>query len=106
MRARGTTNRNARGGSPARRARRIWLVSEKAGFGGDGEKVPCAFGCGAILTVETVTADRHPIAGIDGGTYKRSNIRPACIRCNSADGGHLAARRRLALVQVWVDVEE
>jgi hypothetical protein len=104
-RPRGTTNRNARGGSPARRARRKWLCSEAAGFGGDGQKVPCSF-CGAMLTTETVTADRYPVAGCDGGTYARGNIRPACLKCNSADGGRIGNTRKLAMVQVWVDVEE
>lgn len=101
---RGTTNRNARGGAPQRRARKAWLVSEAAGFGGDGEEVPCAFGCGTPLTVETVTVDRHPIAGCDGGGYARGNIRPACMPCNASDGGRLGHVRKLALVQVWVDV--
>lgn len=107
MKQRGTTNRNARGGSPARRARRLWLCSAEAGFGGDGEKVPCAF-CGAILTTETVTADRYPIPGADGGTYRRDNIRPACLPCNMSDGGKLGARRRTEKVQFicYVDVEE
>lgn len=103
-RPRGTTNRNARGGAPQRRARRVWLVSEAAGFGGDGEKVPCAFGCGALLTVETVTVDRHPVAGIDGGTYAKTNIRPACMRCNASHGGRMGNARKLAMVQCWVDV--
>jgi hypothetical protein len=82
---RGTTNRNARGGSPARRARRQWLVDTF----GDGATVGCAFGCGAVLTVDTVTADRYPVPGCNGGTYRRGNIRPACGPCNSRHGGAL-----------------
>ena len=101
-----TTNRNARGGSPQRRIRKLWLLSPAAGFGGDGEKVQCAFGCGTWLSFETVTADRHPIAGIDGGTYGRDNIRPACGPCNYADGGRKGNLRKLAQVICYVEVHE
>lgn len=98
-----TTNRNARGGSHERRRRRRWLLSAEAGFGGDGEKVPCAFGCGTLLSFETVTADRYPIDGADGGTYRRSNIRPACGPCNYADGGRKGNARKLAQVICYVE---
>lgn len=54
---------------------------------GDGETVVCSFeDCDEVLTFETVTADRWPISGKEGGRYIRSNIRPACTPCNSADG--------------------
>jgi hypothetical protein len=102
---RGTTNRNARGGAPQRRARKLWLLSPAAGFGGDGEKVACSFDCGTMLDFETVTADRFPVAGCDGGGYARTNIRPACLRCNSSEGGKLGNRRKLAQVQCWVEVD-
>jgi hypothetical protein len=46
--------------------------------------------CGTLLTVETVTVDRI-IPGAAGGTYRRTNIRPACGRCNSETGGALGA---------------
>jgi len=85
---RGTSNGNARGGSADRRARKLWLLSAPE-FGGDGEKVPCAFGCGALLTFETITVDRFPVPGCRGGTYRRGNIRPACGGCNSFHGGTL-----------------
>lgn len=98
-----TTNRNQRGGSPQRRARKLWLLSSGAGFGGDGEKVQCSFGCGTWLSFETVTVDRFPLAGINGGTYKRGNIRPACARCNYADGGRLGNTRKLAQVICYVE---
>jgi hypothetical protein len=77
---RGTTNRNQRGGVADRRARRVWLVETF----GDGLTVACAFGCGRMLTVDTVTVDRYPLAGVDGGRYVRGNIRPACAICNYA----------------------
>jgi hypothetical protein len=79
---RGTSNTNARGSAADRRARRVWLVQEF----GDGITVACAFGCGAVLTVETVSVDRYPIPGCQGGTYRRGNIRPACGMCNSVYG--------------------
>jgi hypothetical protein len=36
--------------------------------------------------METITADRWPISGKEGGSYRRDNIRPACLRCNASDG--------------------
>lgn len=135
---RGTTNRNARGSSYNRAARRQWLVDTyranvdmievtrhyvghverftvppyyeppavvAEGYrterldpydnGGDqphirtdAEIVPACrcYRCGVLLTVDTVTVDRI-IPGAKGGTYRRSNIRPACGPCNSETGG-------------------
>jgi hypothetical protein len=82
---RGTTNRNARGNSRDRQARRQWLLDTF----GDGTTAPCAFGCGTRVTIDTVTADRFPVPGCDGGRYVRGNIRPACGPCNSKHGGAL-----------------
>ena len=85
---RGTTNRNDRGSAANRRARKAWLVETW----GDGFTVVCAFeGCAAVLTEATVTVDRWPVPGCQGGTYARDNIRPACDRCNYIKGG--AVRR-------------
>ncbi len=53
---------------------------------GDGTMAPCAFECGTILTFETITADRYPLSGKEGGRYIRGNVRPACSFCNSSDG--------------------
>ena len=83
---RGTTNRNARGSSYNRRARRAYLL---ATFG-DGETCAC-YRCGVLLNDSTVTSDRI-IPGCKGGTYRRGNIRPACGMCNSETGGALASR--------------
>lgn len=87
---RGTTNRNARGGSKARRARREWLVKMFAANvrGFDGEIVCRCYRCATLLSVATVTVDRI-IPGCRGGTYRRNNIRPACAVCNSETGGGL-----------------
>lgn len=84
MSARGTTNRNERGSSYTRRARKLWLLSPESGHGGDGTTVPC-YRCDAALTIDTITVDRR-LAGILGGTYIRSNCRAACGTCNSVTG--------------------
>jgi hypothetical protein len=80
---RGTTNRDARGSASARRVRKQWLLTEF----GDGATAPCSFGCGTVLTFETVTVDRYPVPGCQGGRYVRGNMRPACGPCNSVYGG-------------------
>lgn len=93
MTRRGTTNRNARGSSYSRRIRKQWLLDTF----GDGNTAICSFdGCDTVLDFDTITADRYPIPGAEGGTYKRNNIRPACGTCNSKDGHHLMMRRKNA----------
>lgn len=82
---RGTTNQNSRGSSEQRRQRKQWLLTTF----GDGTTAPCSFGCGQLLTMATLTVDRFPLPGCQGGTYMRGNIRPACGPCNSAHGGAL-----------------
>lgn len=106
MVSRGTTNSNARGGSAERLRRRIWLVNTyRADFDaelsmidgqlfigavlrGEGEPACRCYRCGCLLTVDTLTVDRI-IPGAQGGTYCRSNIRPACGPCNSETGGSI-----------------
>jgi 5-methylcytosine-specific restriction endonuclease McrA len=100
---RGTTNGNARGGSDTRRRRREWLVETYRAdvdaidvryIGGDqmveDVAIPACrcYRCGILLTADTVTVDRI-VPGCKGGTYRRSNIRPACGSCNSITGGSL-----------------
>lgn len=120
---RGTTNRNARGGSVERLRRREWLVATYRAdvdvvvlrnVGGSGQdvlipvdprcsdfpdRVPACrcYRCGALLTVETVSADRI-IPGCQGGTYRRDNIRPCCGRCNSITGGATRSNGKGAVV--------
>lgn len=85
---RGGTNSNERGGSDDRAARRAWLVTTY----GAGGHVLC-FHCRVGLTVDTVSCDRiRP--KVEGGSYRRENIRPACVTCNSRDGARLRNRRR------------
>lgn len=91
---RGTTNRNVRGNSRDREARRRYLI--KAYESDEPEHCRC-YRCGKLLCnncgswrcatigTETVTVDRI-IPGCKGGKYVRNNIRPACARCNSATG--------------------
>lgn len=75
---------DARGSAADRLARRLWLLRTF----GDGQRAPCAY-CKAALTIETITVDRYPIPGCQGGRYTRDNIRPACKLCNSEHGGRL-----------------
>lgn len=102
MSDRGTTNGNVRGNTRDRQRRREWLVETYraeadvlVGFPiplatdlGTGEPACRCYRCGTLLTVETVTVDRI-IPGCRGGTYRRTNIRPACGRCNSETGATL-----------------
>ncbi|URC18190.1 HNH endonuclease [Mycobacterium phage Zenteno07] len=84
--SRSITGNDKRGSSYDRRARREWLVSPAAGFGGDGEKVPCwEPDCKAMVTVVTMCVDRI-IPGEQGGTYRRNNIRPHCAPCSHRQG--------------------
>jgi 5-methylcytosine-specific restriction endonuclease McrA len=81
---RGTSNRDARGNTRDRAARRAFLLREF----GDGVTAPC-YRCRTSLTDTTVTVDRI-VPGVAGGRYVRTNIRPACGPCNSETGGRLA----------------
>jgi len=78
------SNGNESGNSYDRAARRAWLLSPAAGFGGDGSTVLCAFqGCTTTLVNDKtmpnhVTVDRYPLPKRQGGKYVRGNIRPAC----------------------------
>lgn len=53
-----------------------------------GEGVPACrcWRCGKLLTADTVTIDRWPVPGIDGGKYTATNTRPACGTCNPTTG--------------------
>jgi hypothetical protein len=89
-----------RGSSADRRRRRAWLISPASGFGGDGVKAPCYWGCGREVDDSTVEADRI----IPGGSYRRGNIVPACRPCNLArsDDGDLTAEEIAARVAATV----
>lgn len=88
---RSTTNGNQRGNTAQRRVRRRWLVEHY----GDGELVACFLQisrhCLWVLDEDTVSADRIE----PGGSYRRSNIQPACGPCQQRQGGLIGAARRL-----------
>ena len=76
---------NSRGPAKQRRLRKTWLLNTF----GDGERVECSIKgpkCLGILTFSNITVDRYPVPGALGGTYRRGNIRPACLPCNSGEG--------------------
>lgn len=57
---------------------------------GDGELACRCYRCGTLLVFCTLTVDRI-IPGARGGTYRRTNIRPACGGCNIETGNQLRA---------------
>lgn len=73
----GVTAKDARGNSRDRAARRAWILSPAAGFGGNGATVPCVH-CHKIVTADLMHVDRI----VPGGTYRRNNIQPSCAKCN------------------------
>lgn len=77
--------RDQRGNSDDRARRKRWMVNPDSGFGGDGKSVPC-YWCNKTLRLGSsdLTADRWPICGHLGGTYKRDNLVPSCKRDNSS----------------------
>lgn len=85
---RGTSNSNARGSTRDRRARRAWLLRT---FDVDlGPTLArCALAthpdCYGTVDNSTMQVDRV-VSGLHGGTYRRSNIRPACPPCNHQRG--------------------
>lgn len=91
---RGTSNTNDRGSAAARRARKQRMLDEF----GDGQFVVCRLCWAEVLNFDTVTADRWPVAGVDGGRYVWGNIRPVSLGCNSRDGNRLREERRARLV--------
>jgi hypothetical protein len=93
---RGTTNNRApgRGGTAQRTARKRWLL---ATFG-DGTLAPCSLQihpeCPGVVDFDTVTVDRYPIPGCEGGGYEHGNIRPACNACNQKHGSQMGVERQ------------
>lgn len=85
---RGTSNSNARGSTKDRRRRKHWLLDTF----GDGITADCSLkittGCLGTVDITTITVDRI-VPGVEGGTYARTNIRPACSPCNCHHGGLL-----------------
>jgi tRNA(Ile2) C34 agmatinyltransferase TiaS len=48
--------------------------------------------CGCLLSFETLEVDRIK-PGCEGGTYARTNIRPACGDCNIETGNAVRLQR-------------
>ncbi|MCU1418525.1 MAG: hypothetical protein JWP32_2699 [Schumannella sp.] len=95
----GRCNTNERGSSYERRRRKLWLVSPEAGWGGDGETVPC-WECDVLVELADLVADRI-FPGEDGGRYTRDNIAPHCPLCSGRQGARrtqvILALKRLAM---------
>lgn len=94
----GRCNTNERGSSHERRRRKLWMLSALAGWGGDGETVPC-WECGVLLWFEDLICDRL-WPGELGGRYTRDNIAPHCGLCSCRQGQRrstaILALKRLA----------
>lgn len=85
-RNRGHRNSNERGSSRDRRDRRQWLLTAF----GDGVKAPCQAPtvggvCGTMVDMVTMVVGRI-IPWVEGGTYRRDNIRPECCGCSTREG--------------------
>ena len=96
---RGTSNTNSRGSAESRRRRKVWLL---ATFDPDlgPEQARCSFGCGTVVDLATISVDRFPVPGCQGGRYVRGNIRPACEPCNSTHGGALRSSTVVEMAEV------
>lgn len=112
---RGTSNGNSSGSAEDRRRRKLWLLDTYAAdvflvldefsnlrevpmsaldvYGDDAIRCCRCYRCGKLVTFETMTVDRI-IPGCRGGTYRRTNIRPCCGKCNSKTGGAQRGKRR------------
>lgn len=89
--SRGTTSKNAQGLSYDVRARKHFLLTTWESDEGPGT---CrCYRCGDLLDWWLLTVDRV-VPGCMGGTYRRTNIRPACGPCNWKTGAALASRRK------------
>lgn len=66
-----------------------------AEYGWPDAGIVCCWLCEVPMVLADVTVDRV-VPGIEGGTYGRGNIRPACRADNLERGGRLGAARRRA----------
>lgn len=96
-------NGNCSGSSYDRARRKLWLLSVEAGWGGDGETVPC-WECGVLCGPDDVElfADRI-IPHARGGTYARTNIAPHCALCSHRQGQRATTQlRRQRASAAWL----
>ncbi|QDK01713.1 HNH endonuclease [Mycobacterium phage Rita1961] len=85
-------NGNQRGNSVDRARRKAWLLSPEAGWGGDGETVPC-WECGVLCGPDDVDLFADRIIPCErGGTYRRENIAPHCDLCSHRQGQRATTR--------------
>lgn len=90
-----------RGSSYDRKRRRTWLLSHFDVDLGDGVArchLKLSPRCHLVVDEITMTVDRI----IPGGTYARSNIRPACVPCQNAQGALITNERRREWLG-WMD---
>lgn len=81
----GTRPGDGRGNSYQRRARKLYLM---ATHGVEG--IVTCYLCSVPMGLVELTVDRI-VPGARGGTYARTNIRPACGPCNTDTGNELKA---------------
>jgi hypothetical protein len=79
---------DVRGSAEDRRKRRQWLLDTF----GNGVRALCRLrlgpDCLGVVDMETLSVDRiRP--GLQGGTYRRGNIQPACQPCQTRQGNML-----------------
>jgi hypothetical protein len=84
-----------RGNNVDRARRRAWLWDR---FSSPSGKTILCFHCGKRIRskecrpnkrgrlLSGFVVDRSPLCGHDGGTYRRDNIVPSCVRCNAKRG--------------------
>lgn len=76
----------------------VYWALRDAGLGPEDFKVQptCrCFHCGKLLTEDEVSPDRI-VPGCEGGTYRRENLRPACLEHNVKRGSRLGHARKAA----------
>lgn len=90
-----------RGNSRDRARRRAWLLEEFDTDLGPGHArchLRISDRCRGVVDEHTLTVDRIE----EGGSYRRSNIRPACSPCQNRQGALITHARRLE----WLTLQE
>lgn len=94
-----------RGNNRDRKRRRAWILRTFDPDLGPGQarcRLQISDMCRPVVDESTLSVDR-----IDpGGTYKRSNIQPACIPCQNKQGALITKERREQWQQWMREAEE
>lgn len=90
MRNRGRSNGNEAGSAKQRRRRRQWLLNTF----GDGERALCHVCREVWVDIATMFVGRI-VPGHQGGTYRRTNVRPECQRCSCVEGARVRNAMRV-----------